>query len=61
MLHTVLCSTLNGNENGFVLSDEYKSVSFSAPSIIASSKRIAEKYFVIYLQKKSLILMLPRG
>lgn len=39
---TVLCKTQNGNEKGEVESEQYKTVSFSAPKIIASSNSIAE-------------------
>lgn len=40
---TVRCKILKGSENGELESVVYKTVSFSAPNIIASSKSIAEK------------------
>lgn len=45
-LLTVRSNTQKGKENGELESDVYNTVSFSAPSIIASSNNIAEnEYF----------------
>lgn len=61
-LLTVLCNTLNGKENGHVESEEYKTVSFSAPNIIASSKRIATNIVTFHIFKRwTCATTLPKG